>query len=65
MGEEGVDAADGVYDVITICGCFSVPVKTKAFQVYVIIFLCEIKQLVARRLWATLQPHRLDKKSQR
>ena len=33
MGEDDIDAEGELYHVVTICGCFSIPVKTKVFQV--------------------------------
>ena len=33
MGEDDIDAVGELYHVVTICGCFSIPVKTKVFQV--------------------------------
>jgi len=32
MGEERFDSDDAMYDVVTIIGCFSIPVKHQAFQ---------------------------------
>ena len=33
LGEERLEAKDNTFDVLTINGCFSIPVKGEAFEV--------------------------------
>ncbi len=54
MGQDDIEAAEGFYDVITICGCFSIPVNTKVFQVLLLLKLLFCRDCLKRLVRAAL-----------